>query len=88
MGDKDITDPEDFPRRKEVQIAQVKENSPLFVKEIDVQGRIFEGAVDKAGMKDGFHGACSREIFAFIKYTGKIPSLQGRNMNSIRLVLT
>jgi len=59
MGDEDVGKPQDLAGRERHDVPQIEEERPPFVKEIDVECRIVEGAVNKDRMELGRHASRS-----------------------------
>src|SRR6185369_15194966 len=59
MGDEDMREPQDLAGREGPDVSQVEEERPPFVKEIDIDRRVVEGAVYQARMELGRHVPCS-----------------------------
>ena len=48
MGDEDMREPQDLAGRQCPDVSQVEEERPAFIKEIDIDRRVVEGAIYRA----------------------------------------
>jgi len=55
MGDEDMREPQDLAWRQCPDVSQVEEERPTFIKEIDIDRRVVEGAIYQAWMELGRH---------------------------------